>query len=154
MPHLESLSFLKAEESNEEAAALSSLAVAQCSQREEDVAMEDIIPTITAPVEATEQEVSAIWPQKPSEERSHHVNNWNLKQKTLDQSTSPSHPFLSSSTNAAATAPLTSNSREEVRTQVPPAPKPRPLIIPPSQEEEEDMPVINMSSDSEIEEDV
>ena len=150
MPHLESLSFLKAEESNEEAAALSSLAAAQCPQREEDVTMEDIIPTITTPVEATEQEVSAIWPQKPSEEHSQNVNSWNLKQNIT------SHPSLSSSTNATTTAPLMSNSREDDRTQAPPTPThpKQPFLILPSQEEEEDMPVINMSSDSEIEEDV
>ena len=158
MPHLESLSLLKAEESNEEAAALLSLAeAAQCPHPEypqEDMAMEDIIPTPTGPVEAiTPQEAPTIPAQESSKLPSQYKSgDWNLNQQAEE---SIPRPFVSSSTSA------TSNPGEVFQSHATLAPaqtKPLSSFIPPSQEEEEEeeeeMPLINMSSDSEIEEDV
>jgi hypothetical protein len=155
MPHLESLSLFKAEESNEEAAALLSLAIAtaQSPQPEyvqENVPMEDVNPTATLPVIATEQEkIPPIQPQDVSEVPSQHrTNDWNQNQHEPERSIP--HPVVPSSMT-----PLINNFGEEFRTQATPTPmhlKTQPF--PQDQEEEEDMPVINMSSDSEIEESV
>jgi len=153
MPHLESLSLFKIEESNEEATAFASLATvaAQSSQPdylEEDVAMEDIDPTATVPVTAIEQQPPAIGPQETSKVTSQYKTQI---QQDLEQ------PIVLNSTTTAA--PLISNFGEEFKGQAAPEsihPKHLPQFIPASQqeEEEEEMPVINMSSDSEIEEDV
>ncbi len=160
MPHLESLSLFKIEESNEETAAFASLATvaAQSSQPEyleEDVAMEDIDPTATVPVTATEQQQSpAIGPQETSKVTSQYKTQI---QQDLEQPIS--YPIVLNSTTTAT--PLIGNFGEEFKSQAVPEsihPKPLPQFIPASQqeeeEEEEEMPVINMSSDSESEEDV
>jgi len=156
MPHLESLSLFKVEESNDEAVAFASLAsvAAQSSQPEyveEDVAMEDIDLPATVPVTAAEQQQSpAIGPQETSKVTSQYKTQ---TQQDLEQPIS--YPIVSNSTTTAS--PLISNFGE-VKSQVGPESihvKPLPQLIPASQqEEEEEMPVINMSSDSEIEDDV
>jgi hypothetical protein len=115
--------------------------------------MEDINSTPTVPVEATGQ-APERQPPEPSKVPSKH-NDWNLNQKALEPPTSAL--VVPNSTNT--TAPLIGNFGEEFMSQTTPAPihqKALPSFLPASleEEEDEDMPVINMSSDSEIEEDV
>ena len=158
MPHLESLSLFKVEESNEEAVAFSSLAIVaalstQPEHLEGDIAMEGIIPTETIPVKPTEQpRPPAIQPQEASKGASQYkTNDW------VQVPGPPSHPIVPRPTTTKT--PLVSSFGEEFRNQTAPEPIhpiPLPLLTPAfeEEEEEEEMPVINMSSDSEIEEDV
>jgi hypothetical protein len=128
MPHIESLSLFKIEESNEEAAAFASLVTvaAKSSQPEcleEDVAMEDIDPTATASVTAAEQQQSpAIGPQETSKVTSQY--------KTQTQQDLEPYPIVLTTT----AAPSISNFGE-VKSQAGPEsmhPKPLPQFVPAS----------------------
>jgi len=159
MPHLEALSLFKAEQSHEEAEILSSLAMEDINSREpnnveQDVAMEDLAgdvsgdqqPTSTTPktVVIPEPKVD-IQPPKPLSESVHEA-----------PLASPSSPAAETSRPATDPVPREDQSStiNTPKSNLTPANPPSVVyMVPEAEDEDQEMPLIDMSSDSEFEED-
>ena len=158
MPHLESLSLLKVEESHEEAEILSSLKTQtqEVDDSQEDVQMNDPVLDRTSREEVILQknDASLLTPQQSSSEVF-------AQSRAMDTTLNPKpsvEPLLSEKATPDSAAMLSistiaSSSQLPVTTMKAPQQSLQTVATSEDNSDDEEMPTINMSSDSEIDED-
>jgi len=162
MPHLEALSLFKAEQSHEEAEILSSLAMEDINSREpnnveQDVAMKDLAGDVSGDQQPTSIPSKTVVVPEPKVD----IQPPKLLSESIHEAplASPSSPAAESSRPATDPVPHEDQSstiivRNAPKSNLTPANPPSVVyMVPEAEDEDEEMPLIDMSSDSEFEED-
>jgi len=159
MPHVESLSLLKIEESHEEAEILSSLQrqTQEVDDSQEDVQMNDSVPDRTSrEVVLQKNDTSLLTPQQaPSQVYTQsRAMDTILNPKPSVEPLSSEKPIIPDSvTTFPISTSIASNNQLPTTTINVPQQSLQIVATPADTSDDEEMPTINMSSDSEIDED-
>ena len=159
MPHVESLSLLKIEESHEEAEILSSLQrqTQEVDDSQEDVQMNDPVPDRTSREEVILQknDTSLLTPQQPSQvyTQSRAMDTILNPKPPVEPSSSKKPIIPDSATMFPISTSIASNNQLPATTINVPQQLLQIVATPADNSEDEEMPTINMSSDSEVDED-
>ena len=160
MPHVESLSLLKIEESHEEAELLSSLQrqTQEVDDSQEDVQMNDSVPDRTSRAEVVLQknDTSLLTPQQPPSQvyTQSRAMDTILNPKPSVEPLSSEKPIIPDSvTTFPISTSIASNNQLPTTTINVPQQSLQIVATPVDNSDDEEMPTINMSSDSEIDED-
>ena len=162
MPHLEALSLFKAEQSHEEAEILSSLAMEDINSREpnnveQDVAMKDLAGDVSGDQQPTSTTPKTVVVPEPKVD----IQPPKLLSESVHEAPLASPPSPAAESSRPTTNPVPREDQSSTiivgntsKSNLTPANPPSVVyMVPEADDEDQEMPLIDMNSDSEFEED-